>query len=285
MPAIVQESADSRIWSNGEVTLKFIVTGTTDDQEVRTALLAAAPDGYAGLIPDNDPDIDPGDGVDELTGAACWRCSLRYRQPTRTIFTPSPRNSVRIRFRTTGGTQRIVQSRATRVYGASAPASDGAIGVVRRGANRTIEGVDIPVPNGEWEAVVTFDNDDMPNEGTLSGLTGCSNEHAFTITDTERDRTISFAAWTTIFLGIEYGDPRSDGCTDVTYHFRSEAHQLNQTVAGIAGVDKYGDEYLEVRHEEQPVGTDMVMVPIGVYVHEVVPTIDFQDLGIPQLSN
>lgn len=269
MPITVDERFDSRVvvsGSNPSVELRYVIRGTSDDQEARSALESAAPATYDGLQL-LDVQIEP-------QGYELWDGTVRYgpqsyesQQTGESIFS----------FDTGGGTQHVTQSKATvgmyAAPGTIAPDFHGAIGVTDTG----IEGVDIVVPVYNFSETHYLPDSQVTDayKITLFGLTGKVNNASFR----------GFAAGEVLFLGAT-GSKRTapDGTQDweITYRFAASPNVSGLSIGDITDVSKQGWEYLWVRYADRTDDDAKALVkrPVAAYVEQVYDSGNFGALGI-----
>ena len=174
-----------------------------------------------------------------------------------------------VSFSTTGATTHLNQSLLTRgIYaapGAAAPVYHGAIGVSDSG----VAGVDITVPAFEFSVRKKFEYVSTAYLLAMVSMTGRTNSSPWSI----------FAAGEALFLGGEGGEDENNW-VDVTYHFAARPNESNLTIGNISGVEKYGWDYLWVKHGEKVVGDRVLQVPEAAYVEQVYRGGNFGVLGI-----
>ncbi|MEW6249190.1 MAG: hypothetical protein AB1716_00960 [Planctomycetota bacterium] len=268
MPIECVEKFESRQVTTGQnpsVELRYVIRGTNEDVEARTALLAGSPAMYdpwgGGLLflPRDTVTVQP-------VGDMLWEGIVRYGpvpQTQESTFT----------FDTGGGTQHVTHSLATVARyappGKTAPDFKGAIGVTAD----SVEGVDITVPVYQFaethylpDSVVT-----PAYKLTLFALTGKVNSAAFK----------GFAAGEVLFLGAA-GSRRGSGDWEITFRFAGSPNVTNLTIGDITGINKKGWEYLWVRYQdtEDTAAKALVKRPIAAYIEQVYSYGDLNLLGI-----
>jgi len=270
MAITVTEKHDSREVETGDspsAVLRYVIKGTADDGEAKTALGNEAPATYDSLVRTgrevrpvfvdvNNPDI------------SIWDGTVRYGLVTR----PQTGESV-FEFDTGGGSQHITQSRDTvGVYAApgyTALNFQGAIAV----SGHTVQGVDITVPVYNWGEQHYLDDSYVTEtyKRTLAGLTGMVNNAAFR----------GFERGEVLFLGAR-GSKRGEGDWEISFRFAASPNRSGITIGPITGIIKGGWEYLWVRYTsaEDEDGKELVQRPVAVYVEKVYEYGDFSQLGI-----
>ena len=251
--------------------LGYLITGTTDAGEARTALLEAAPTAHGGL-PRVDGEVDEMPGLQQRGGAFLGRVSYGYGSGS---APPEPEDST-FSFDTGGGTQHITQSLATIGKYAppdqTAPDFQGAIGVTKDG----VQGVDITVPVYQWSETHYFTASQVTEayKAKLSRLTGSANNATFK----------GFQAGEVLFLGARGSRPGDDPADlwQIAFSFAASKNATGLTVGPITGINKKGWEYLWVlyREAEDEDAKALVQRPIAAYVEQVLLLDTFADLQI-----
>jgi hypothetical protein len=262
MPVAVYEKWDSRettISEDASVDLRYIVRGTDDDATANSALLAASPVFYGGLVRQS--------AHTERIAEDAWEGSVRYG-----MLEPPETGDSSFSFDTGGGTQHVTQSLATiGAYSASGPPPNfkGAIGVSRD----SVEGVDITVPVYNFTETHYIDALLVTGayKATLFYLTGTVNNAPFR----------GFAQGEVLFLGAS-GSLRGQEDWEITYRFAASPNVVGLAVGDITGIVKRGWEYLWVRYEdaEDTAAKALVKRPVAAYVEQVYPWGNFAGLGI-----
>ena len=262
MPVTVHEKWDSRettISEDSTVDLRFVIRGTNDDAAANSALLAASPVLYGGLVRQS--------LHTERIAEYEWEGSVRYGR-----FEPPQTGDSSFSFDTGGGTQHITQSLATvGAYSVDGPPPDfrGAIGVTRD----SVDGVDITVPvyNFSETHYIATGLVTAAYKAVLFYLTGQVNNAPFR----------SLAAGEVLFLGVS-GSKRGPDDWEITYRFAASPNVAGLAVGDMTGIAKRGWEYLWVRYEdvEDTNAKALVKRPVAVYVEQVYPYGNFAGLGI-----
>jgi len=268
VPVTVEEKFESRLVTTGQnasAELRYVVRGTNDDVEARTALVNASPLVYdlyntgIYLLVRESLTLEP-------VGDELWEGIVRYG-----IF-PQTNESV-FAFDTGGGTQHVTQSLSTvAAYappGKVPPDFKGAIGVTAD----SVEGGDITVPVYQFS-----ETHYLPAELVTPGykaalffLTGKVNGVPFR----------GFAVGECLFLGAS-GSKRGYGDWEITFRFAGSPNASNLRVGDIIGINKRGWEYLWVRYAdaEDTNAKALVKKPIAAYIEQVYEYGDFLLLGI-----
>lgn len=103
MPITVAEKWDSREWTQGEgasTDLRYIIRGTNDDTDAKSALVAESPAFYGGLIRQSTHIARIGEDA--------WEGTVRYGTSS-----PPQTGQSSFSFDTGGGSQHITQGRGT----------------------------------------------------------------------------------------------------------------------------------------------------------------------------
>jgi len=261
LPIEVTERYGRRL-SDAAAELSYLIRGTDDDGDARSALVAAVPGVHEGLVLD---DVE----VEELEGLDAYLGTARY-----VLAEFGQTGESRFSFDTTGGTQHITQSLATvgtfPAPGVTPPNFGGAIGVT----TDSVEGVDITVPVYSFsethylpDSVVT-----LAYRGTVFNLTGKVNAGGFK----------GLAAGECLFLGATGSRRESEDDWEVTYRFAASPNKINLTIGDIPNVSKKGWEYLWVRYQESVDGGAQMLIkkPVAAYVERVYELGNFAALGI-----
>ena len=281
MATALVEKNNSREWRGGSVILRFVLTGASDDATAKAYLLANAPSTHAGLVRDENVGMDAA-WVDTGTTDGLWDCEVTYNPPGVAEPLPMVALAVAIRVSTTGGTQHITQSKATTERyvpaGAGKPDFKGAIGVT----DTSVDGCDISVGVFNFTVTKVFAAASLPALGTVYGLTGKTNAASFTVADTRTSLSLTFAIGECLFLGVEGGDPRSDGTVEFSYTFAASPAKTGLVVGDITGIAKGGWEYLWVRYADTDDTTAKIPVrrPLAAVVERVYDSGDFTGLGL-----
>jgi hypothetical protein len=265
MAAVIHENVESRPFTLGVQArreLVYDITGTDDEEEVRTLVGLTAPAVYGGLTFET-MQVDPVQ-VDSVGHEGIWKARVTYQRFD---------SDTELTFDTGGGTQKITQSLGTinsYTNGVLPPPNfEGAIGVTED----SVEGVDITVPVFNWsETHRLADADVSPTyRRNLFLLTGTWNAASFK----------GFDAGECMFLGAS-GTKRGDEKWSILYRFASSPNVSGATIGDITGIDKLGWDYLWVRYADFEDGSAMSLVkrPVAVYVERVAQSGDFSLLGI-----
>ena len=257
MAGRIEENHQSRSFTlarAGERELLYDIINTSDETEVQTLMLAAAPATYLGLELES---IRV-----EAVSTSVWKGTARYVRVNDEEYT----------FDTGGGTTHITQSISTiNSYSAAGTAPDfqGAIGV----SEDRVEGVDIPAPKYEFSETHYFADGTVTQAYKLAlfNLTGKVNNATFR----------GFAAGECLFLGAS-GSKRGDERWAITFRFSCQPNQTGLAVGSMTGIAKLGWDYLWIRYAtyEDTTGVSLVQRPASAYVERVFIAADFAGLGI-----
>lgn len=257
MPTAISENYLSRKFTLGDQAgreLVFDITGTNDEGDVKTILLATAPAAYQGLAIET---IEA-----EPVGPLLWKGYARYFRLT---------NDDEYTFDTSGGTQKITQSLETvssyAPTGLTPPDFQGAIGV----SEDRVEGVDVTVPAYQFSETHRFANAfvDQAYKLALFNLTGRYNNATFR----------GFAAGECMFLGAA-GSRRGDDLWSITFRFACSPNVSGLVIGGMT-INKLGWDYLWVRYADyaDTAASALVKRPVAAYVERVYHPGDFSVLG------
>ncbi|WP_436716597.1 hypothetical protein U8335_04085 [Roseiconus lacunae] len=216
-----QEGEETRTGDDTKV-LRFVITGTDDYDEARTAL-----ESYFSVT---HPD---GQQLNKYKlrrrGDQLWKADLNYSE----VITQSLSYSVK----TTGATARITHGFNETKYGpagvgdSNVPGFGGALNV----QDGRVEGFDKVIPAMELRLRNQFDRDLLTDAyiDSLFNLTGTLNNATFANRPAE----------TLLFLGAEVDQPASgDGTVD--YFFLAGRHITGLTLGAISGISKKAHQYL-----------------------------------------
>ncbi len=254
------DSRETTISDDSSVDLRYVIRGTDDDATANSALLAASPVLYGGLIWQS--------LHTERIAEDAWEGSVRYG-----LLEPPETGDSSFSFDTGGGSQHVTQALTTvgsyAAPGQAAPNFKGAIGVTPG----SVDGVDITVPVYNFAETHYIDTllVTAGYKATLFFLTGTVNNAPFR----------GFAAGEVLFLGAS-GSKRGQDDWEITYRFAASPNVTGLVVGDITGIAKKGWEYLWVRYqdEEDTAAKALVKRPVAAYVEQVYPLGDFSGLGI-----
>jgi hypothetical protein len=259
MPATIEERFDSRQGTDGEdptTELIYMVSGTEDDNEVRSLVASTSPTDYTGLVRDRF-------SIEHL-GGGVWECKVQYVKLT---------SEAQYAFDTGGGTQHITQSLANvqrrAAPGFVAPNYFGAIGV----SEVRVEGTDIAVPVFNFTETHRIAN---------SVVTASYKLGLFRLTGKVNDNTFKgFARGEVLFLGAS-GSKSGFDHWEITFRFAASPNVSNLTIGDITNINKEGWHYLWVRFADDVDNTAKALIkrPIAAYVEQVYFYGDFSNLGI-----
>ncbi len=266
MPVVVQERFESRrvkIGTNPSAELKYWIQGAATELEARANLLSNIPATYqldAGgtiQLPLLDYEVEP-------MGVDLWDAVVMYGWQAQAQYS----------FDTTGGTQKITQSRATAqkyaLPGKTPPDFKGAIGVT----NDSVEGCEVTVPVYAFaETYYLADSIVTPAyKQTIYNLTGCVNTVAYK----------GYQPGELLFLGAQGAKNGYLEGWSVQFRFAASPNQTSLTMGEITGIDKKGWEYLWVRYQEaeDTAAKALIRKPVAVYIEEVYRKGDLTALGI-----
>jgi len=203
-----------------------------------------------------------------------WRLRAKYRKSSWNWFSHLTPPDPRFSFDTSGGTQHITQSRETvNSYG---PKKSDELGGAIGFDGKTVQGCDIVVPVYNWAETHYFEDADITSayKQIIAGLTGKTNNASFK----------GFDEGEVLFLGAtgsRQGDD-DDDLWEITFRFAASPNETDLEVGDIAGIAKWGWEYLWVQYgdTEDAVANLLVKSPVAVYIERVYDAGDFSDLNI-----
>jgi hypothetical protein len=261
MPATIEElfeAHDEVIGAPSSADILYVVRDAADEADVRKAAEDLTPDVY-NYMPRRSTRIE--ERINETT----WKIRVHYEP-----YTLSPSGDS-FTFDTSGGTQHVTQSLATRAAYAApgfvAPDLMGAIGF----DGERVNGVDITVPVFSFSEthLIGASRVNMAYKSTLFTLTGRVNSAPFR----------GFDAGTVLFLGAS-GQERDGGQWEITYRFAVSPNRSNIAVGSIAGIAKRGWDYLTVVYADVESEGVVIKQPRFAYVDEVYEEGDLSGLGI-----
>jgi hypothetical protein len=255
----------------------WVVEGTDDELDARNLVGNAADPTYYDSITARTL-IRKSVDVEDI-GPAIWLVTVHYGVADR-LDPNLPQSLTAFSFDTTGGTQRVKQSKGTQSYGCSAfgpgiglilpaPNFGSAIGVTRD----NVEGVDMVVPSLKFSQTIQWAAASITNAyvSQLVSLTGTTNAAPWGVYDTGQ----------VLFLGAS-GQSQPDGIVPVTYHFEVGVNVTNATLGGATGVSKTAWQYLWTYHDINHDDNALCVTrnPRGCYVETLYDPGDFTQLGI-----
>lgn len=265
MPLVIWERADSRevtVSPQGTATLRYGVMETEDETLVSALVEASISTYYYGLIFQSYKLKTEGGGI--------WDVEVQYGK--RAPLEAGDLNSFGWSFDTTGGQQKITQSKETIDSVAAtgtAPDYQGAIGV----SGDSVEGCEITVPALQLSLTYRIPSAQMTFGylQLLYQLTGTTNAFPWK----------GFAAGELLFLGAS-GQQRGVDDPDLTFKFSGAANKIDIEIGDIVVPFKRGWEYVWIRYDDAVDGTakKLVQRPSAVYVERVYDEVDFSLLGI-----
>ncbi len=243
----------------------YILQGSNDEEDLRTALRAHVSATYLNLVLQ---DIK----IDSQLAPDLWKGQAKYGDPddSRTQEPPET-GDVLLNFDITGATEHISQSLGTRNAYAVPPAGiffnhQGAINATNEG----VEGIDIVVPKLQFGETHYLPNTAVTQAylHILMELSGRTNDGPFR----------GFAQGELLFLGAR-GQRRGRGDWEVSFTWAAEGNKI-LSIAGVNNVDKRGHEYLWVSYEDSVDQNILGKIARSIYVEKVYEEGDFNDLGI-----
>lgn len=249
------DSRASRMGDQPSIDLRYVVTETENEAEVRALTVMKSPPFYEDLERVS-VSCDP-------QGGGIWYTTVRYALIE---------DESEYEFDTSGGSQRMSCSLATverkAVPGHVAPDYSGAINV----RDGRVEGADATVPQFLWSTTRSIHPMNM---------TQAYKMELFQLTGKVCDKPFAgFAKGEVLFLGAS-GQRRGKERWSVAYKFASSPNVVNVPI-GNSGlmVSKEGWQHLWVRFEDDVNSDRLVKVPVGFYVEQIYEYGDFTRLGI-----
>lgn len=306
MSVRVVERHDSRQLSpsisDPRASFHYIVTGSTDEQAVYAAILAASPLLYLGLWR-SDASLSP-------QGGGVWDCTVEYRaaqsggggagggsgplggeggetpgqggstpeEPSQPPPSETAALGGEFGFTTTGGTQTLTHARkhieSWGLNGAAARDCQGTIGLT---ADGKIEGVEVVSPKLEWSVTKVFRFITLNYVVRLMRATGKTNDRKW----------YGYERGELLFLGAD-GQYRGQGPDDaswsITFKFAAapnESLTINDDLPGPGNtIEKKGWEHLWVAYKTSKSNNKGVEIPFEAHLEQVYDETDFRDLGI-----
>lgn len=272
------------------INIVYGVLGTDNENAVDDAIRLVSPEAWNFLTRQSWQREFLG-GVGEK---GLWEVTVLYDRND-----PKGRGTVQFSFDTSGGREKITQSKAT-VDAAVATDADGAVSRTIpdcKGAigvtDTSIEGVEVTVPKLEFTVTCVAAAAGLPPNFImrLKAAVGSVNDDRFTVS--YKGQVLEFAEQELLFLGGP-GSYRGNGDWEFNLKFAAsetvEDLVLGQTVDSITGepnvagvirlARKRGWEYLWVFYKEQKdsVSSRLVRLPLAAYVERVYDPINFTAL-------
>lgn len=247
-------------------SLKFVCLQDTNDFNIREFIDLQLPRKYENLV------IDTYDIDERSDDPGVWDVRVGFKLPEdqQSNHDGQP---VRLQFSTGGGTQTLKYSQRTltkllcpNVNGKQAPDQKGAVNVGESGP----EGVEYPVPALEFGYTYKV----LPNTVDVFALyaaTGKWNANYWR----------GFAPGELMFMGVDGTIDLTQG-GDLTYKFSAKANRSNLRINGSKSFSARGWDYVWTLNDkrEDAAAKKVTIVPIAVYVEEMVGSYDFNFLGI-----
>lgn len=266
MPATVMWNIEGTEVSTGaspSATLRYTVTGATDENDALTQVASVAPTTYNGM-PRSTRSCEPLD-------ASSFVVTVSY-QPGR--FESASGSSPRYEFDTGGGSEQMFLALST-IASYAAPGT-GTAPDMKGGINVTSDGPQgisraVPVYNFSETHTIAAASMTAGYKATIFGLTGNVNNATFK----------GFAAGEVLFLGAR-GASNANGDYEITFSFSALPNVTGATFGPFTGVTKKGWDYLWVYSEEEEDATAKRVVkrPVSAYVVQIFPYANLSGLGI-----
>jgi len=249
------ESPEYRTGTSETYTARYVVSGTPYAADAAAAVRSATPVLLFGRLVRSEIDIKP--LADQRWEAEVTYSELKKQDPLDFSY----------EFSTTGGTEKITQSLATRRYPENAPNMGGVIGY----NDGQVEGVQVHMPTMKLTYKVQL---------AAADVTPGYRAMLFWLTGTTNDRTWNgFNQGEVLFVGAT-GTIKNLEYWEISYEFLCQPNRTNLVIGNIVVPLKRGWEYLEVLYEDAADQGKAIRKPLAVYVHQVYREADFSLLGI-----
>ena len=272
MSIICTEKWIGRSADGTKAEVDWLIFGTDDEDDARSALLAAAPTSKNGL-----PRIDAQCSVTQ-TNATDFEGKVVYSTPGTGKSTPRETGDSTYEFDTTGGETQHVDFALDTVaaYGDGANVADNAKAIGLSQDGRDIEGVDVPTRAWDWAETHYIANSVVNNayKQTLYNLSKTVNDAAFK----------GLLKGTTLFWGAR-GGQRGDEDWQITFQFKSKHNATLAARGDVPAIPVEGWQQVDYEYEPNKIweGTRwarITMRAVRAYVHQVLPYGNFSGLGI-----
>lgn len=217
-----------------------------------------------------------------IEGTASWDVNVTYK-----IYQWDVNIILDYKFSTTGGSAHIDRSIVTNVNYSCVPGlpallQNGAIGVNAEGEK---EGVDVKRPAFSWQQTQAFSLGTVNTnfKKMLARYTACINLRPF----------MGFDAGEVLFEGVSDGSLITDYDKEtnapyqyykMTFSFAAMPNIYGQQVGSSPVFMKYGWDYQWVLWEKFASDGSLLQRPRNVYVEQVYPAVDLNDLGLVKIS-
>jgi hypothetical protein len=255
-------SRETTIGERPSIDLNYVILGTRDDVVARSFLADYTPTVYSSLLRQT---LQLKEVAPEV-----WECTVRYG-----AMKMPEAGDWKWEFDTTGGTQKITQSKQNignyAPAGKMAPDFKGAVGVTED----SVEGCEIIVPQFKWsethqlEATVAT----WEYSQTLYNLTGKTNIEEFR----------GFGVKQVLFMGAKGSQSaKNPDLVELTFSFSASVDAVNLTIGDVTSIAKKAWEYLWVRYGtvDDTAAKKLVKRPTSVHIERVYDSGDFSQLGI-----
>ena len=270
MSATATELAESREITTGRnpsAELTYFVQGATAEADALSAVSAAAPSIFQGLVRQSVSVAPIGDPSEDGN----WRGTARYGSANFTA--PRETGESVYAYDTGGGSRNLKTSLSTTSYPTGAAPNHGGLINVRDGE---VAGVDAVVPVFNFQETHYLSNVAAGStfRTAVYNLTGKVNNATFK----------GLSAGECLFLGASGTVRGNDEDWEITLRFAASPNRSGLTIAGISGISVGGWQYVwvETKREEQTISGETRLVDVGQFVH--VETIydsgDFSPLDI-----
>ena len=257
------EGNEVRARANPSVTLRYTVTGATDENDALSAVAAASPTVF-NTMPRSSRSC-------ETVDASTFVVTVTY-QPGR--FESAATSQVRYEFDTTGGSEQMFLALST-IASYAAPGT-GTPPDMKSGINVTNDG-----PQGLSRPVAAY-NFSETHTIAAAAMTGAYKATIFELTGKVNNGVFKgFAAGEVLFLGAR-GASNANGDFEITFSFSALPNVTGATFGPFTGVTKKGWDYLWVysAEEEDATAKRVVKRPVSAYVVQVFAYANLSSLGI-----
>ena len=288
MPIYGYELFNSRSFNVGKdqisASMEFVLTGSTNESDIRDALLLLAPATFPGTVGLVRETINA-----RPLGGLLWHATVPYVPDANPLYPPvnsgGPIFPAQIpvapglntilgadfAFDLTAQTEHVTQSKQTRQSikrgGGVPPNTKRAIGVT---ADGEVQGCDRFKPYLEWSTSKTFEFVTLGYIYKLSELVGTTNNVPFYGSETG----------TQMFLGATGNTKDINKCV-ITFKFARQKHSDNITIVEDLVVPfKRGWDYLWVAYKNVEDGNKLTQQPDAAYVEQIYDEGDFSRMGI-----
>jgi hypothetical protein len=244
----------------------YIVKGFDDEEPALLYLLSNTAPEY--LLINGETLPISGANITERLGDTIWKGRVVWSAKTNSQQ-QGEAGSFKLRFKTGGSTTRIKTALAQLKFPANAPDPQKGIGVTKD----SIEGIDITVPNLEWQEEWSVPTTQVNKAYLLKlkAVTGKVNASPFR----------GFPAGEVLFDGADGGAEAGKKWSLVTFNFKqSDNAVVSLPGTGLSVIPKQGWQYLDLVSETVVDNDVLIARPKYVYINTIFETANFAELGI-----